>query len=81
MTALKVAIDVGIGLIFITFFMNVLPIITQGFSFLISGFTYIPKVIYMDLFSNLPSYFKYGIYSLFCIIVCILALKIYSIFK
>lgn len=81
MSAITLILAGGIFLIFIDFFMALGTLITQGFSFLISGFTYIPKVIYMDLFSNLPSYFKYGIYSLFCIIVCVLALKIYSIFK
>lgn len=61
-----------------SFLFSVLTIVTDGLGFLISIFTYIPSIIIFNFFAELPFYFQYGLYSLFCVLVFILVIKLIS---
>ena len=61
-----------------SFLSSVLTIVTDGLGFLISIFTYIPSIIVFNFFGELPFYFQYGLYSLFCVLVFILVVKLIS---
>ena len=81
MSAIKIIIGTIVAVVFLDFTTSLLTIVTDGLGFIISGFTFIPKIIFIDFFGELPLYFKYGLYSLFCIIIFVLVFKLYSIFK
>ncbi len=71
-------LEIIIGNLF-GFVMSVFTIITDGLGFLISIFTFIPSVIIINFFGELPFYFQYGLYSLFCVLMFILVIKLISL--
>ena len=65
----------------INLFSSLFSFIAFGFEFIIACILEFGNFLNLGLLDSLPQFFSYGIYALFCVIMLIIILKLFQVFK